>query len=327
MTHLERALDNQNQWWKYLLIIVSAFIGGQIIGSIPLFAVIAYNATAGGNAPAIASGNLADLSRYGISPNLGLFLMILPFISSLIAMALLLKPLHKRSLRETINGTKSIRWGRVLFAAAVWGALLVIYLAIAYGMNPGNFQFSFNISSFIPLALISILFIPFQAGFEEILFRGYLAQGVAAWTRNRWFAIIIPGVLFALMHVANPEVKEFGFWLAMPQYLLLGLVLGLISTLDDGIETAIGAHTVNNIFASIFVTSKSSALQTPALFKQLQIDPVQENWIMMIICVIFVAVLGYKYKWRFSTLNKRVRNLDNSEWHADDTGPAEAALS
>jgi membrane protease YdiL (CAAX protease family) len=319
MTHLERALDKQNQWWKYLVLILAAFFGGQMIGSLPLLAVIGYKTAQGGSAPAFDSDNLADLSRYGISPNLGLFLMILPFITSLIAMALLLKPLHKRTLWETINGTNSIRWGKVLFGAAVWAGLLAIYLGIAYLINPGNFQFSFNISSFIPLALTSILLIPFQAGFEEVLFRGYLAQGFAAWTRSRWLAIIIPGLLFGLMHTANPEVEEFGFWMAMPQYVLLGLVLGLISTLDDGIETAIGAHTANNIFASTILTYKSSVLQTPALINQLEMDPGKETVATAIVCVLFVAVLAYKYKWKFSTLNKRVQRSDSLEGHVTTT--------
>jgi membrane protease YdiL (CAAX protease family) len=313
MTHLERALDNQNQWWKYLVIIAVAFFGGQLIGAIPLFAVIFYKAAGAGKAPALGSADILNLSQYGISPNLGLFLLVLPFIVSLVAMALLLKPLHKRSLTETINGANSIRWGRVLFGAAVWGALLAIYLFIAYSMNPGNFQFRFDVSSFIPLVLISIVFIPFQAGFEEVLFRGYLAQGFAAWTKSRWAVIIIPGLLFALMHGGNPEVEEFGFWTAMPQYVLLGLVLGLISTLDDGIETAIGAHVANNVFASVFVTYKSSALQTPALFNQLHVDPVKETKALMLASVIFVAILAFKYKWRFSTLNTKVQRSDRPD--------------
>ena len=41
MKHLERALDGQNQWWKYLVISVLAFVGANIIGAIPLIIAIA----------------------------------------------------------------------------------------------------------------------------------------------------------------------------------------------------------------------------------------------------------------------------------------------
>jgi hypothetical protein len=84
-------------------------------------------------------------------------------------------------------------------------------------------------------------------------------------------------------------------------------VLGLVSILDDGIETAIGAHAANNVFASIFVTYKSSALQTDAVFKQLNVDPLRETWATLAACVIFVAIMARKYQWRFATLNKKVQ--------------------
>ena len=70
------------------------------------------------------------------------------------------------------------------------------------------------------------------------------------------------------MHVMNPEIKEFGFLTMMPQYISFGLLFGIISVLDNGIELAIGAHAANNIFLSIFVTQKSSTLQTVAMFEQ-----------------------------------------------------------
>ena len=80
-------------------------------------------------------------------------------------------------------------------------------------------------------------------------------------------------ILFGLMHALNPEVKEFGFFTMMPQYILFGLIFGIITILDDGIEAAMGAHAANNIFLSIMVTNSSSALQTPALYEQQNIYP------------------------------------------------------
>ena len=50
-----------------------------------------------------------------------------------------------------------------------------------------------------------------------------------------WLVIIIPGVLFGLMHIANPEVKEYGFWLTIPQYVMFGLFFGLIITICIGL--------------------------------------------------------------------------------------------
>lgn len=306
MNHLERALDGQNQFWKYLTTTLVAFVGAQIVGSIPLVAVISYQSIANGVSP--NASNLADLSSYGISLNFGLFLMLLPFIVGLIALILLFKPLHKRTAIEVINGTNKVRWNRVYVGAVLWTLLGGLYLAIDYVSDPSNFIFQFDASSFVPLVVIALLIIPLQTTFEELLCRGYWAQGIAAWKRNRWLVMIIPGLLFGLLHSFNPEVEEYGFFAAMPQYIIIGLMLGLITVLDDGIELAMGVHAANNIFAALFVTTDASALQTPALFKQLVVDPHKETMVLTLMGILLVLVLAKRYKWDFGLLNKRIGN-------------------
>jgi len=306
MKHLELALDNQNQWWKYLLIIAGGFIAANFIGAIPLIIVISIKVLKSGNTIVPNPDNAMDLSVYGIDPNFGLILVMIPFLVALITVCLLFKPLHNRTFKQIINGTNSIRWNRFFFAVMVWGLIMGLYLMVDYMMNPSNYVLNFNLVSFLPLVVISLVLIPFQTTFEEIVFRGYLAQGIGAWTRNRWFVIIIPAVLFGLMHSFNPEIKEFGFWLAIPQYILYGLVFGLITVIDDGIEIAMGVHAINNIFSSIFVTYKASALQTPALFEQQQINPSKETLVLFIISLIFVTILSFKYKWDYTIINRKI---------------------
>ena len=109
------------------------------------------------------------------------------------------------------------------------------------------------------------------------------------------------------MHSFNPEIDAFGFWIMMPQYICFGLIFGLITVLDDGIELAIGAHAANNIFASILVSSKSSVLQTPALLVQQEINPVKEMIALFILGVLFVAVLSFIYKWDYRILRKKIK--------------------
>jgi membrane protease YdiL (CAAX protease family) len=307
MNHLERALDNKNQWWKYLIILLGVFLGKNIIGVIPLVVVLVVKTLQSPDMIIPTSDNMMNFSNYGIDPSLGLILAIfIPSAIGLITLVLLLKPLHKRKLTELINGTMNIRWRRFLFAIMIWSFLLFLYLIIDYYSNPNNFTINFNLFSLIPLVFISIFFIPVQTTFEEVLFRGYLTQGIGVWTKSRWIAIIIPTLLFSLIHSLNPEVKEYGFWLMMPQYFIFGLVLGLITILDDGIESSMGAHAANNIFASIFITSKSSVLQTHALLEQQSINPFKEIFILLVMSVIFIAILKRKYKWSFSVLNKKI---------------------
>ncbi len=303
MKHLERAFDKQNQWWKYLLIVLAGIIGANVIGALPLIVVMVVKMLGGAS---VTPENMMDFRAYGIHPNLFLALMIFPFIIGLLIVVLLLKPLHKRKITEVINGTANVRWNRFFYAAAVWGIIMAGYLIVSYLVNPDKFVLRFNLQDFVPLIFISVLLIPFQTAFEEVLFRGYLAQGVGAWTKSRWMVVLLPAILFSLMHAMNPEVKEFGFWLSMAHYFSFGLLFGLVSVFDDGIEIAMGAHAANNVFLSVFVTHKASALQTPALFEQMEVNMKNELWGFLLICGVFVFLLSRKYKWDFSILARKV---------------------
>ena len=305
MNFLELALGKGNQFWKYLVVLVVSFVGASIVGSIPLAVIIGIKmAQSGDVATAI---DITNLGALGISSNLGLFLMMLPLVLGLFVLVGLIWLFHsKRSYKETINGTKRVRWNRVAMGAACWASLMFAYWAIDYALDPSNYVFQFDLSSFIPLIIISLLLIPLQTSFEELSFRGYFAQGMAALTKNRWAALIVPSVIFGLIHITNPEVKEFGFWIAMPQYILFGMVFGLVSILDDGIELAMGVHAANNVFLSLFITHSSSALQTSAIFSVNEIDPVKELVVLSIMAVVLVLFFYKKYNWSFSVLNKKV---------------------
>jgi membrane protease YdiL (CAAX protease family) len=156
--------------------------------------------------------------------------------------------------------------------------------------------------------MISVLFIPFQAAFEEIMFRGYLMQGFATLVKNRWFPLIMTSVLFGLLHAFNPEVKEFGFFTMMPQYIVFGLIFGIVTILDDGIEAAMGAHTANNIFLCIMVTSQSSSLQTPALYQEYTTHPWPELAVLTFSGIVFILILKMIFRWnKMSLLFEKIK--------------------
>ena len=114
-------------------------------------------------------------------------------------------------------------------------------------------------------------------------------------------------LLFGLMHAFNPEIKEFGFLTMMPQYILFGLIFGVITILDDGIEAAMGAHTANNVFLCIMLTNQSSALQTQAVYEQQNIYPWTEFTGLVFTGIIFIGILKTIFKWHdFSLLFSEV---------------------
>ena len=291
--------------------IAVVLIVANTIGALPLILSVALKSASNPEVLSQLSANPNDFSVLGLEPNIGLIMMLIPFITGLFAFILLVKPLNNRTFRMTINGTGKIRWDRFFISAFVWLLLSAFYLFFYLKLDPANFTLNNKTSSLIILSVVSVLLIPFQAAFEEVLFRGYLMQGFAALIKNRWFPIIMTSVLFGLLHAFNPEVKEYGFLTMMPQYIIFGLIFGIVTILDDGIEASMGAHTANNAFLCIMVTNKSSALQTPALFEQQNIYPWTEFAGLILAGIVFILILKIIFKWNgFSVLFGKVKVVE-----------------
>ena len=138
---------------------------------------------------------------------------------------------------------------------------------------------------------------PLQAGFEEVLFRGYLMQGFSRLFKYKWLTLLVTSLIFGGLHYFNPEVKEFGVLIMLPQYILIGIVFGVCTIMDEGIELAWGMHAINNIFLSVFFTQNSSALQTPSLFRITEFNPVIDLVALFGVSTLFIFIAHRKLKW------------------------------
>ncbi len=307
MNHLESSFTGKNQLWRYLIMFALILVISNTIGALPLLIAGLAKSTTNPDIFARLAANPNDLGALGLDPVFGLALMLFPFIAGLAAFIILVKPLNSRTIKLTINGTGRIRWKRFFISALVWFIISAVYFFVYLKVEPSNFVINNRTISLLSLSLVSLVLIPFQATFEEVLFRGYLMQGFSTLIRNRWFPLLMTSILFALMHAFNPEVNEYGFLVMMPQYLTFGLIFGIITILDDGIEASMGAHSANNIFLCVMVTAKSSALQTPALYQQLNVFPWTEFAGLIVSGIVFILILKKLFGWEdFSLIFKKI---------------------
>lgn len=289
--------------------LVVIFAATNTIGAIPLLISTSLKAISDPDLADKLARAPTDLSVLNLNPNIYLAEMIFPYIIGMIAFIYLLKPLNGKSFSHIINGRNSFRWSRFAVSAAIWMIFAAIYLFVSLRMDPSNFSGPNITRKLVPLIIISVLLIPFQAAWEEIIFRGYLMQGFTVLFRNRWAPVILTSMLFALMHVINPEVKEYGFWRMMPQYLLFGIIFGIMTIMDDGAEAAIGAHAANNVFLAVMLTSKSSVLQTPAVYEQFRYYPGTEFFMVLAMGVLILILMKFIFRWEgLSLLVSNVRS-------------------
>jgi len=285
---LEKVYTGKNQWYFYVFSLLIILLATQI-GSLPLAGYIIWK-----NPDILHTGNISAAT----GTNAGLALTLLSFAAGFFALFLCVRYIHQKKAIDIITARPNIDWSRIFFAAAVWGTLSILMLAITLisTNSSSNLVFQFEPVNFFILVLIALFLFPFQTSFEELLFRGYFMQWAALLFKYRWIAILTTGTLFGILHGANPEVEEFGMWIALPQYILMGLILGFVAVKDDGTELALGLHMANNILAAITFTSDSSTLQTHALFKDLHPTASWTDTFMMLIAgIIFIWLCNRKY--------------------------------
>jgi len=116
----------------------------------------------------------------------------------------------------------------------------------------------------VPLLLVIALTTPLQATGEEVLFRGYLTQAIAAYGRSeRVGPLVAAGVVTALFVAAHVPAD---LWVAL-DLTVFALVASWVSWRTGGLEAAVALHVVNNLvalgLAAIAGTLDSAFADTP----------------------------------------------------------------
>jgi membrane protease YdiL (CAAX protease family) len=262
-----------NKWYNYLLVPIYIVILASIF-SVPAFIIF-----------------------YKAKPNTyqSYLQLLMPSAMMVISTFLVLKWVHKRSGLTLINTTQ-IRWKRIFWAMACFGGITFLLELLNWFFNPSLYVFSFDKTTFFQYLLISLALIPFQAAGEEMICRGYLMQGIAWATKRPWVAALVTSILFGSLHLANPEIKTFGYVFIL-SYIFMGLAMGIMTIMDDGAELAIGVHVINNLYSAILVTYPSSALKTSTIYSIKEYDATFWTIVGTLTFVVFLIICQKKYHW------------------------------
>jgi hypothetical protein len=290
-------ISGKNEWWMYISGLFAAFTGYlafQFIMLIPLMAA-ASNKGIGISEIAKNPNILFNPDDIGMNRSVLLALMMGMFVFTLLFLWMAVKFIHKKTFLSIITGFTNIRWNRYFFSFSVWAGLIILLTIVSYFISPEEMEIRFDASKFIVLLIVAIIFVPIQTATEELLFRGYLMQGLGLAFKNGIAPLIITSVLFGLMHASNPEAKAHGLLIMMPYYIFFGAFLGILTLLDEGAELAMGIHCANNLVSSLLITSKNSVLQTDAIFYTTSENPGGEFIMWIAMASICFFILHKKY--------------------------------
>ena len=295
MNYIEQAYKGKNEWYHWLFTIVIVFFGWQLLGALPLTMA---GWAKSNNAIQFAEFTKDNFMTAGLDKNFLLFLILFMFLVGLIFLFIGVKYIHQRSFTSLIPSRTKVDWKRFFYGFFIWGILAVVLTYNSILLAPENFIWNFNATPFFTLVAISFIFIPFQTGFEELLFRGYFMQGIGVLAKNRWVPLVVTSLVFGLLHGTNPEVAKLGE-ITMVFYIGTGLLFGIVTLMDEGTEIALGLHAVNNITAAFFVTTDWTVFQTDALY--IDTSEPSVSWEMFvpvfIVYPIMLFLFSKKYGW------------------------------
>lgn len=199
-------------------------------------------------------------------------------------------------LVKLFNWSSKINIGSIIWGFLIWFSLLLINLFFIVYNGEEKLQYTTNITETIHFLILSIFLTPIQITAEELLFRGYIISFLKRIKENNLFIIGVSSMIFASLHLFNPEVesKKLAFLFV---YLLMSLFLTILTVYFKGLEYSLGIHFANNFFTINFLNYPNSPLPSNPLFLSLsKINPVESLISLLAIIAITSAIIILKEK-------------------------------
>lgn len=297
---LSGLVNGNNKVWMYfgtILLVVLGYISFQLISLYPLIQILQEK---GYSDLEIASNTslLFDSTVLGIDMNVILLIELGMFVFAFFGFMTGLRALHKKTLVSVFTGYESFRWKRFFYAFSIWASLIVLSAIFSYFSDSNAIKINIHWSGLILSTLIMLVLMPIQTGLEEVLFRGYLIQGLSLLFKNGIIPLVLTSLLFAAAHMSNPEVKEYGVGIMFAYYACFALFMGSITLLDEGLELAFGIHFANNFISSVLITTPNSVIKTYSVFEAQKGDARYEMLVWCIMAGITFGLFWLKYRWK-----------------------------
>ena len=219
-------------------------------GLIVTILLYAFLLALGSYALKLTMGNawVGDLAAPGGVLTPGQTLTILGSFSFLIiAIGLVVILVHHRNPISLLGG---LALTNSQFLLAMRGLVTYVGLAIIVLFLTEDFRQQLSFVLWLTLLPISVLFILIQVSAEELVFRGYIQSQLAALGAPRIIWILIPSILFGLLHYNPSAMNELAPWTAL-WAVGFGVLAADLTARNGTLGPAIALHFTNNFMALV----------------------------------------------------------------------------
>lgn len=199
----------------------------------------------------------AVMTTQGAVPTL---IMLFTFIGMALGPIIAAPACHMRG-PGTLFGPFSTTVRGFFTTLGIVALIFAVFSAAAYYLEPPLPNLPLNEwLRYLPFALPLILI---QTSAEELIFRGYLQQQLAARFNSRFFWMVLPSLLFAALHW-DPAMGN-NKWLVIAVTFVMALIASDLTEKTGSLGAAMGLHFANNIFA-LLIISVQDTINGLALF-------------------------------------------------------------
>lgn len=179
-----------------------------------------------------------------------MILLLMMFAGVFMGVLLAAKLVHKRGIISLLgqNLTEVMCNFGVGFIVAVVLSSIGIVLFSFIDPPIRNME----LSTWLLWMILGVPLLLLQVSSEELVFRGYMQQQLAARFKSRWVWYVLPSVLFGMLHY-QPDIMGSNTWIVVVHSTLFGLIAADITARTGNLGAAIGLHFGINLFALTIV--------------------------------------------------------------------------
>lgn len=199
------------------------------------------------------------LGASGVGPGatpVSMLVILFSFALIVVSVGMVLGVVHRRPLWSVLGPARlAVRqFSAVVFLLGVVGAVLLVLPPYGLGIDLIQPRPVGAWLALLPIGMIAVLI---QTSAEEVLFRGYLQQQLAARFRSPLVWMAIPSALFAAGHY-TPQIAGDNAWLVTLWAGVFGLLMADLTARAGSLGPAMAVHFANNLSALLFISLPDS---------------------------------------------------------------------
>lgn len=189
------------------------------------------------------------------TPEITLFLLLTSFPAMALGAFAAGKFLHGRGFGAYLGRAPRVIRDFAIAAGVTFGLAAITFLPVLFvGFDGLPNLDPLRWLSILPLTLLAIIV---QTGAEELAFRGYLQSQLAARFKSAFVWMLVPSLLFGLVHY-NPGALGENFWLPIIVATLFGLAAADLTARTGSLGAAWGIHFANNTMGLAVIATEGT---------------------------------------------------------------------